>query len=129
MRPNSPSAHCALLLDKCRIFHYIEMAESREQAILQQQTTIAGGAELTLRAFQQCLYLSASLHPRELALVEDQLARFSIWTASIGVFARGRASMDHRLREATDVHEAVTSLLEDLTDGIQNCRYISTSTS
>lgn len=96
-------------------------------ATLEQATTIAGAAELALRSFQQCFRLAASLHPRELALVEDQLARFSIWMSSIGVFAQGRASMDHRLREAPEVHDAVISLLEDLADSLQNCRYTSIS--
>jgi hypothetical protein len=91
----------------------------------QQQPTIAGGAELCLRSFQQCLQQSASVHPRELSLVEDQLARFSIWTANIGVFAPGRASMDHRLREVPDIQDVVRGLLDALDDRIQNCRYTS----
>jgi len=91
----------------------------------QEQATIAGGAELCLRSFQQCLQQSASVHPRELSLVEDQLARFSIWTASIGVFAPGRASMDHRLREVPDIQDVVRGLLDALDDRIQNCRYTS----
>jgi hypothetical protein len=94
----------------------------------QQQPTIVGGAELCLRSFQECLQQSASIHPREVSLVEDQLARFSIWSASIGVFAPGRASMDHRLREAPDIQEVVRGLLDGLNDGIQNCRYTSTIT-
>jgi hypothetical protein len=96
-----------------------------EMAAEQQQPTIAGGAELCLRSFQQCLQQSASVHPRELSLVEDQLARFSIWTANIGVFAPGRASMDHRLREVPDIQDVVRGLLDALDDRIQNCRYTS----
>ncbi|KAH8742706.1 hypothetical protein F5883DRAFT_513040, partial [Diaporthe sp. PMI_573] len=84
-------------------------------------TTIASVAELNLRSFQQCLHQAARLHPRELAMIEDQLARFSLWASGIGVFARGRASMDHRLREAPDIYDAVESLLEDLADSIQDC--------
>lgn len=30
--------------------------------------------------------------------------------------------MDHRLREATDVRDAVISLLEDLADSVQDCK-------
>jgi hypothetical protein len=93
-----------------------------------QQPTIAGGAELCLHSFEQCLQQAASIHPRELSLVEDQLARFSVWTANIGVFAPGRASMDHRLREVPDVQVVVTGLLEALDDRIQNCRYTSIHT-
>ncbi|KAL2155506.1 hypothetical protein VTH82DRAFT_248 [Thermothelomyces myriococcoides] len=54
-------------------------------------------------------------------MVEDQLARFSLWTSSIGVFAPGRASMDHRLREAPDVHDAVITLLDSASDSVRDC--------
>ncbi|KAF8866264.1 hypothetical protein BDZ45DRAFT_336280 [Acephala macrosclerotiorum] len=87
----------------------------------QQQPTITRGSELCLGSFQQCLQQSASTSPRELSLVEDQIARFSIWTASIGVFAPGRASMDHRLREVPEVQDVVRGLLDALDDSIQNC--------
>lgn len=46
----------------------------------------------------------------------DQFARFSLWTANIGVFASGLASLDHSLREAQEVHEVITGLLEVLDD-------------
>jgi len=91
----------------------------------EQQASIAYGAELCLRSFQECLQQSASIHPREISLVEDQLARFSVWSAGIGVFAPGRASMDHRLREAPEIQEVVRGLLDGLNDDIQNCKYIS----
>ncbi|KAF4626071.1 hypothetical protein G7Y89_g12090 [Cudoniella acicularis] len=87
----------------------------------QQQYTIAGDAELCLHSFQHCLQQSASIHPRCTSLVEDQLARFSVWTANIGVFAPGRASMDHRLREVPDVQDIVRGILDVLDDRIQNC--------
>ncbi|KAK4246938.1 hypothetical protein C7999DRAFT_14968, partial [Corynascus novoguineensis] len=85
--------------------------------------TISECAGSVLDLFQQCLTLSASLHPREAALVEDQLTRFSLWASSIGVFAPGRASMDHRLREAPDVHDAVTTLLDSAYDSMQDGKY------
>lgn len=57
-------------------------------------------------------------------MVEDQLARFSTWASSIGVFAPGRASMDHRLRYTLDVQGVVMDLLESLTYRIEACAYI-----
>ena len=83
------------------------------------KTTIADAARLCLASFQQCLQQSACISPRVISLVEDQLARFSLWTANIGVFASGRASLDHRLREALEVHEVIADLLEVLGDRIQ----------
>jgi hypothetical protein len=86
------------------------------------QTTIAGTAELSFHLFQQCLQLSPAIPPQELSLVEDQFARFSTWAANIGVFAPGRASMDHRLREAPYVQGAVTGLLETVNNRVQDCK-------
>jgi hypothetical protein len=94
----------------------------KEQPTLTPTPTVAGCAELCLRSFQQCINKAASIHPRELSLIEDQLARFSVWTANIRVFIPGRGSLDHRLREAPDVQGAVAGLLEALDYRLQNCR-------
>lgn len=83
--------------------------------------TIAGSANRCLQSFQQCLYQASLVHPRELSMVEDQLARFSAWAASIGVFASGRASMDHRLRFAPEVQSIVVGLLEALEYRTREC--------
>lgn len=84
--------------------------------------SIADGAGECLNRFQQCLQQSALVSSQETALVEDQLARFSLWTAGIGVFAGGRASLDHRLREAQEVHDVITGLLETLEDQVEACQ-------
>ncbi|KAK1975650.1 hypothetical protein LZ30DRAFT_764133 [Colletotrichum cereale] len=84
-------------------------------------TTIAELARLCVGSFQQCLDKAADVHPRELTLVENQSARFSVWTANIGVFASGRESLDHRLREAPDIQDAVGGLLEALELRAQIC--------
>lgn len=85
------------------------------------QETLAGFAERAFGLLQDCLRSATSLHPWDLASVEDQLARFSLWTSSIGAFAQGQASMDHRLRDTPDVYDAVMSLLEALSESVQNC--------
>ncbi|PYI33801.1 hypothetical protein BP00DRAFT_444180 [Aspergillus indologenus CBS 114.80] len=81
--------------------------------------TIAATADRCLSLFQQCLKQSASISSLEMTLVEDQLGRFSLWAANIGVFAGGRASLDHRLREAQEVHEVIIGLLETLEDQVE----------
>lgn len=86
------------------------------------EPTIAEKAGLCFSAFQQCLEKSAFVSPRKMSRVEDQFARFSLWTANIGFFASGRASLDHRLREAQEVREVITGLLEVLDDKIKECR-------
>lgn len=83
--------------------------------------SIAVSANQSLISFQQCLQAAANIHPRELSLVDDQLARFSTWATSIGVFASGRASMDHRLRYTPDVSKVVTGLLDGLNYRIRSC--------
>ncbi|KAI1636334.1 hypothetical protein F4809DRAFT_650603 [Biscogniauxia mediterranea] len=75
--------------------------------------TVAGCAQLCFKSFQECLDKAASIHSRELSLVEDQLARFSLWTANISVFAPSRGSLDHRLREAPDVQDVGCSQIID----------------
>ncbi|KAJ4209546.1 hypothetical protein NW759_013402 [Fusarium solani] len=83
--------------------------------------TVAASANHCLESFQQCLISASSVHPREVSMVEDQLARFSSWATSIGVFAPGSASMDHRLRYASEVQSVVTGLLESLNYRVQTC--------
>lgn len=84
-------------------------------------TTVAGSARACSESFQNCLNKAAQIHHRELSLVEDQHARFAIWAANIRVFSAGRDSLDHRLREASDVQDAVVGLLQALDYKVQSC--------
>lgn len=99
------------------------MLDNHDGATARPEDTIAGAAELCVRAFQRCIQLSATLSSRDLSLIEDQIARFSSWMTGIGVFAQGRASMDHRLREATDVRDITIGVLEALSDRIHDSAY------
>lgn len=89
--------------------------------------TIAENVNLCLRSFQKCLKKSSLLHPQLQALIEDQSGRFSAWTANSGASARGRASMDHRLREAIEARSMVMELLEAFVDRIESYMYASSS--
>lgn len=84
-------------------------------------STIAHWTTQCLQSFQSCLNNAALVHPRELSLVENQLARFSLWAANSMVFAKGRVSLDYRLREASDVHDVVVGLLEALNYRVKGC--------
>ncbi|KAI0183576.1 hypothetical protein EV127DRAFT_414010 [Xylaria flabelliformis] len=86
--------------------------------------TVAECAELCFKSFQQCLNQAAAIHYRELSLVEDQLARFSLWSSNIKVFVSGRGSLDHRIREAPDVRDAIVAVLEALDYRIQGCLHV-----
>ncbi|KAG5658601.1 hypothetical protein KAF25_010782 [Fusarium avenaceum] len=83
--------------------------------------TVAASANQCLQSFQKCLVSASLVNPRELSMIEDQVARFSSWSTSIGVFAPGSASMDHRLRYAPEVQSVVTGLLESLNFQCQEC--------
>jgi hypothetical protein len=74
--------------------------------------TIAATSHQCLESFATCLAKASAIHPREFSRVEDQAARFSTWTSGIGVFAPGRASMDHRLRHAPEVQSVAIGLLD-----------------
>ncbi|KAK5992076.1 hypothetical protein PT974_05473 [Cladobotryum mycophilum] len=89
-----------------------------------QTHTAAGCAQLCLHSFQQCVDDASSIHPRELSLIEDQRARFSVWTANIQVFVSNRRSLDHRLREAVEIQNSVIGLLEALDFHIRKCSSI-----
>jgi len=46
--------------------------------------------------------------------IEDELVRFKAWAANLGAMALGRASLEHRLRDAEYLHHRITSILGDL---------------
>ncbi|KAF8539019.1 hypothetical protein BDD12DRAFT_116666 [Trichophaea hybrida] len=49
-----------------------------------------------------------------LKALQDELGRFRVWGENSGAHRKGRVSLDHRLREATNVKEMVLELLLDL---------------
>jgi len=50
--------------------------------------------------------------------VQNELGRFRIWASDIGAMHIGRASLDHRLRDAEYLYQDVTSLLEDIKESL-----------
>ncbi|KAF5978883.1 hypothetical protein FCOIX_5594 [Fusarium coicis] len=83
--------------------------------------SVSQSAQKCFESFQQCLN-SASQSDKPNAAwpklsvvrVEDQLARFRLWTANIRVFSTGRDSLDYRLRDASDVKTPIIGLLQAL---------------
>ncbi|KAF4470144.1 Zinc finger transcription factor ace1 [Fusarium albosuccineum] len=51
-----------------------------------------------------------------LPMVKDQLGRFKVWSANIGAHKTGRSSLDHRLRDASNIRNQVIKLLQDLAE-------------
>ncbi|KAL8348371.1 hypothetical protein RB598_001599 [Gaeumannomyces tritici] len=83
--------------------------------------TIEVASRRCFLGFQKCAETGESIHLRQRSMLEDQLTRFTLWTNNMGVFAEGRASMDHRLRETPDVRVVVVCVLETLFDHIDDC--------
>ncbi|KAI7909502.1 hypothetical protein M0657_011814 [Pyricularia oryzae] len=98
------------------------MSEESNRSIEDQQPTVSGAVALCLEEFKLCLDTAAALGPEELSLIEDQLARFSVWTANMAVFVPGRASMDHCLRQAPEVLDIVIGVLDALRSCIDTNR-------
>lgn len=52
-------------------------------------------------------------NPDEIAVrLRQQVSRFRLWSASIGVLAKDRASLDYRLRETPDIAEQIGQMLD-----------------
>lgn len=69
-------------------------------------------SEKCLSLFKECLLLP---HLAKDHWAEGQLRAFLLWCTSMGVFARGQASADDRLKE----HELIRSSIADLLDALQ----------
>lgn len=54
--------------------------------------------------------------------IEEQQARFSIWTASLGVLASGPASVEYRLRENQSAYQLILQLLHSLYANLEYCK-------
>ncbi|UKZ66232.1 uncharacterized protein TrAtP1_007406 [Trichoderma atroviride] len=88
------------------------------------EITIADCASRCIESFKAWLHEAASVHARELALVDNQLARFSLWTANVRVLDPGRGCLDFRLRDAFDVQDAIVGVVEALNYRILSCTSI-----
>lgn len=58
---------------------------------------------------------------------EEQQARFRLWAANLGVFAKGQASIDHRLRDSSELQDLVLQLLDALCANLHICKRPSSS--
>ncbi|KAI5781743.1 hypothetical protein DFH27DRAFT_580291 [Peziza echinospora] len=54
--------------------------------------------------------------------LEDDFGRFRAWAGSCGAHRTGKVSLDHKLREAINVHDMVTRLLRDLKNALEEAR-------
>jgi hypothetical protein len=83
---------------------------------------ISERARTCLLTFEQCLHGCASLDTQRYSVIQDQTARFTIWTTNMAVFASAKACMDHRIREAPEVQRMLSGILEVLNGQIEECK-------
>lgn len=55
--------------------------------------------------------------------VSDAFDRYKIWSADIGLYENGLNSIELCLRDASNVSKHVSSLLDDLTDSLQDGKF------
>ncbi|KAH6960034.1 hypothetical protein BKA56DRAFT_430303, partial [Ilyonectria sp. MPI-CAGE-AT-0026] len=58
--------------------------------------------------------------------VKSELSRFKVWSANIGAHRKGRSSLDHRLRDASNIRNQVLRLLQDLAESLSDAKVILT---
>ena len=95
-------------------------------------TSTASTGLLCLRSFDRllnALQTSAISRGTESRLsvvaVQDELGRFKIWAGNIGAFqpATRSSSLEHRLRDASNVRDHIIRLLRDLNFTLNECKF------
>ncbi|OTB03536.1 hypothetical protein M426DRAFT_176005 [Hypoxylon sp. CI-4A] len=81
-------------------------------------------ARQCLISFKECLEGTSALDTNRYSSIEDQMARFSIWSANMAVFSSGKACMDHHVREVPEVQRLILGILEILQGRLQECTLI-----
>ncbi|KAF5585568.1 zinc finger transcription factor ace1 [Fusarium pseudocircinatum] len=58
--------------------------------------------------------------------LQNELSRFKVWSGNIGAHKKGTSSLDHRLRDASNIRDQVAELLEDLRESLKDAKDILT---
>ncbi len=86
---------------------------------------IASHSVQCFRYFEQLAQEAQHLEdepPLPASTVEDELGRFKIWAGNIGALQRDSRSLDYRLREASQVGDQVTKILQHLEISLRECK-------
>jgi len=79
----------------------------------------------TVTLSEECIVLFDLFSEHQPRWSEDQLARFKIWIANLGVFKNGHASIDYRLRDHPNVLNLITQQLDVLKINLEKRMYSS----
>ena len=95
--------------------------------------SIATRVNECLQAFKAVLQHVKSLADQDANTVQDdfndELGRFRVWAGNIGAHRTGQSSLDHRLRDATELKDTVLRYLKDLIEVLERGRSRSPSSS
>ncbi|KAK4177089.1 hypothetical protein QBC36DRAFT_310460 [Triangularia setosa] len=101
------------------------------------ESTIAAHVSASLNSFQDLLAVVGSLSALQddssqedvgslsalsRQVIQNELSRFKVWAGNIGAHRSGRASLDYRLRDASNIRSQVVALLQDLIESLNDER-------
>lgn len=58
-------------------------------------------------------------------IIDDQLARFTLWASNMDVYGPLNVSLDYRLRFSPTVVDIIHQLLDVICDTLASCKYLS----
>lgn len=58
-------------------------------------------------------------------VMDDQLARFTLWASNMDVYGSLNVSLDYRLRFSPTIVEIIHQLLDVICDTLTSCKYMS----
>lgn len=102
---------------------YLNMTESIADVVLAALVGLKRLSEIIRESDD--ISLRTSLLPR----LDDESARLKIWAGNSGAHRTGRASLEHRLRDASHIQQQVLRLLRDLKDCLEDAADIMTGKS
>jgi hypothetical protein len=70
------------------------------------------------------IYGGSGTDPGVSLILEDASARFNIWKNNIGAHRKGQASLDYRLRDASNLHKTVVDLLQEISSALRDVNEI-----
>ena len=114
--------------------HYVALLSTKRQYTITMSTLIESALAVQ-NLFDTCVTLvpdyvsriqpDESVHT-EAGLrnsLEDAHSRCKIWNGNLGVFQQGHASLEWRLREASELRTKIINLLEHVKDDLEHCAY------
>jgi hypothetical protein len=86
---------------------------------------VAEHAAQCLNLFRRCMSMPGIVP--DCTIIDDQLARFRLWTADMAVHESQHTSLDYRIRLNPTAAEMLHQLLEIICDTLLSCKYLCTT--